>query len=223
MTNIAALDIIIRREIDEFARSGWMSHVLDSESWFDEPDGKLTVVRKQNVAAAYDIIRRQVYRNLIERQAHLYRALLLPIHFDIDTLFQGEQDFGAFWTSCSEVASFYRPRRNYQTTHQMPEAGFARIIEIDAVEPEDVDWVATVGCRLGNPCLNEVRLVPGTKKRAVQVFTSLYGSNDDDRKQSNGPILIRATPPVRGIIPIPEGPGFLENFRMLCRAEGCTW
>jgi hypothetical protein len=220
MTDITSLDIIIRREIDEFARSGWMNHVLDCDSWFDDPDGKLTVVRKQNVAAAYAIIRRQLHRTLIERRAHLYRALLLPIHFDIDTLFQGEQDFGVFWTSCGDTASYYRPRRNYQSKHQMPEAGFARVVEIDAVAPKDIDWVATVGCRLGNPPLSEVRLVPGTRKKALQVSTSCYGT--DEVSDGSGPVLIQATPPVAGVIPIPEGPGFLVNFRMLCNAEAST-
>jgi hypothetical protein len=213
------LDPLIRSEINEFVRFGWMEHVLSRESWWDAQDGKLKIVRRQNIAVAYNAVRRQIHRELIEQRVSIYRALLLPVDFDVASLLDHEQDFGIFWTSCSETASFYKPRRNYQSKHPMPEEGLVRVVKVDAVGIEDVDWVATTGCRLSNPTLSEVRLVAGTKKQASNVFDSLCGTHFDGLGPSQ-PSLIRSTPPVAGIVPVPEGPGFLKNFRALCRAEG---
>lgn len=194
-----------RAEIDHFIATGWMDYVLARDSWWYTDDDKLKIVRRQNIATAYTLTRNRLHLNLTQGK-FLYRALLLSDNFDLNSLRAGLQDFGLFWTCSRECAEQYIPRRCYQTRHPMPAQGFVHVVQI-AASPDDIDWTATVGCHLSNPCLEEFRLLPGTLKQAV----SAYRSNNSEQ----GSTLIQATQPVPGIMPIPEGPGFIENFKSL--------
>lgn len=92
----------------------------------------------------------------------------------------------------------------------MPELGIPYVIRVDDVAMEGIDWIATIGCRLTNPTLSEVRLKPGILKIAFGISRA-WGF--DDRP-------VCSTPPVPGILPVAEGPGFIENFAALNVAEG---
>ncbi len=211
-------ELTIRAEIDEFSRSGWMDHVLSADSyWIDPVSDRLRKIRRQNVAAAYRDVRLRLHADLTVRSARLYRTLLFPVDFDVSSLLGTEQDFGRFWTSEIDVALNYTPRRCYQSRHPMPAKGFGTVIVIDNARPDEISWVETVGCQLGNHGLSEVRLLPGTMKRATGTYATLHGQNARDDDSSR---VICSKPPVPGIVPIPEGPGFLENFRKLCQADG---
>lgn len=211
MKEIELLDhATIRSEIDQFSASGWMRYVIECESWWTPKGGGLARVRRQTAAHAYSETRQALHEQFV-KSPFLYRTLLLAAEFDRSSLTDSDQDYGRFWTSCPGVATDYIPRRCYQTKHPMPEVGTPWVVKIGPVSSENIDWIATVGCQLSNPGLSEVRLKPDVKMRAIQLFPTY----DDD-----GLRLLRSTPPVAGIMPIPEGPGFPENFKLLNQAEG---
>jgi hypothetical protein len=200
---------MVRAALAEFASSGWMAHVMARDSWWTTPDGRLLPVRRQHAPDAFveTFIRT---RQFIGDGITLYRTLLLADNFDVSTFMDRYHEFGLFWTSCLSTAMTFKPRRSYQTRHPMPVVGNRYVVEVENVSQEEIDLVATVGCRLANPVLDEVRLKPGIMKRARRVF--LACDFDEDARW-------RSTPPVPGIAPLPEGPGFSENLRLLEEME----
>jgi hypothetical protein len=192
-----------RDELDEFIHSGWMGYVLRREARWFNVDGVLKFVRRSNAPVAFQEVRLALHKDFLKSPA-LYRTLLLSEDFDHTTLMTGVHDFGRYWTSEVSVAHEYRPRRSYQRDHPMPEVGVPYVVRINDVKPDDVDWIATVGCQLTNPELNEVRLKPGMQKIATSISRA-WGFDQ----------AVRSTPPVPGILPVPEGPGFIENFAAL--------
>lgn len=192
----------IRAQINQFFKSGWADYVLQADGrWFDAND-KLRQVRRNNIHEAF-------YDTYEKAKAHLnmggnlYRTLLLNDAAEAAKLATGLQDFGLFWTSCMDTAETFQPRRQYQTQHPMPEKGRAFVVKVSTVTQSDVDWIATVGCQLTNPMLSEFRLMPGTLFQADDVYQSPQQS------------IIFSTPNQKEVAPVPEGPGFIENFRQL--------
>lgn len=199
----------VRTELDEFVRSGWMDYVLRADGWWYTPDGVLKSIRRSNAPIAFQETRLALLDDLLKSPT-LYRTLLLAEDYDRAALLNVPYDFGRYWTNDRSVAHEYRPRRCYQTDHIMPELGIPYVVCVDDVAMDDIDWIATIGCRLTNPTLNEVRLKPGQLKIASSISRA-WGF--DDR-------TIRSTPPVPGILPVAEGPGFIENLAALNVAEG---
>lgn len=197
----------VRLELDEFIRSGWMDYVLRVGGWWNS-DGCLKSIRRSNLPEAYQQTRQAAFGGLY-RSRTLYRTLLLPEDFDPRTMLGSAHCFGRYWTDEPGIAHEYRPRRCYQDDHTMPEKGVAYVVCVDTFAPEDVDWIGTVGCRLTNPTLSEVRLKPGTVKVASSISRA-WGFDDQ---------LIASTPAVTGIMPVAEGPGFIENLAALNSLE----
>ncbi|TLX17194.1 hypothetical protein [Rhizobium sp. MHM7A] len=181
-----------------------MDYVLRADGWWYTGDGALKSIRRSNAPIAFQETRLLLRDDLLKSPT-LYRSLLLAKDYDYAALLNVPYDFGRYWTNDCSVAHEYRPRRCYQTDHPMPETGIPYVVRIDDVAMDDVDWIATIGCRLTNPTLNEVRLKPGLSKIASSISRA-WGF--DDR-------TVRSTPPVPGILPVAEGPGFLENFTAL--------
>lgn len=200
----------LRSELDEFVRTGWMDYVVRAGGWWDTPEGKLKQVRRNSIPAAYYSTRLQLEKELC-RTNTLYRTLLLSEDFDLTVMLDQPYDFGLFWTNDISVAHSYRPRRCYQTEHIMPVAGIPCVVAVNDIQPTDIDWISSVGCRLTNPTLCEFRMRSGTKKIASSVRPAW---RDDDT------LLVTSTPPVDGIWPVPEGPGFIENFALLNKSDG---
>lgn len=201
------LPALLRLELDEFIRSGWMDYVLRVGGWWDS-DGCLKPIRRGNLPEAYQHTRQAAFDDLLQSRT-LYRTLLLPEDFDPGTMLGSAHYFGRYWTDEPGIAHEYRPRRCYQKDHSMPDTGVAYVVCVDTVVPEDIDWIATVGCRLTNPTLSEVRLKP----EALKVASSI------SRAWGFGDQLIASTPPVAGIEPVAEGPGFIENLAALNSVE----
>ena len=200
-------NLLLRSELDEFIRSGWMGYVLQVGGWW-ESDGRLKPIRKSNLHEAYYQTRQELLEGLV-RSGTLYRTLLLPKDFDAGAMLSAPSYFGRYWTDNQSVAHEYKPRRCYQAEHPMPQKGIVYVVRVDTVVTADIDWIATVGCRLTNPILNEVRLKPGTLKMATSISRA-WGFDEE---------LVAATPSVVGITPMAEGPGFVENLAALSAAD----
>ncbi len=201
------LPTLIRLELDEFIRSGWMDYVLRVGGWWDS-DGCLKSIRRSNLPEAYQQTRQAVFDDLLKSRT-LYRTLLLREDFDLRTMLGSARYFGRYWTDEAGIAHEYRPRRCYQNDHPMPEIGVAHVVCVETVAPEDIDWIATVGCRLTNPTLREVRLKPDTLKVASSISRA-WGFDDQ---------LIASTPVVPGVMPVAEGPGFIKSLEALNSVE----
>jgi hypothetical protein len=199
----------IRAELHDFVHSGWMDYVVRAGGWWYTADGGLKSIRRNNVPIAFQETKLALLNDLVKSPT-LYRSLLLAEDYDLSTLLNVPYDFGRYWTNDSSTAHQYRPRRRYQTAHPMPDVGIPYVVRVDDISIEDIDWVATIGCQLTNPTLNEVRLKPGLLKVASSI-TRAWGFADT---------RVRSTPPVPGILPVAEGPGFIENFAALNLAEG---
>jgi hypothetical protein len=197
----------LRTEFDSFVRTGWMAYVLQVGGWWVD-NGCLNPIRRNNLPEAYQQIRQVVFDDLLQSRT-LYRTLLLPEDFDPGSMLSSARYFGRYWTDDPGVAHEYRPRRCYQTDHPMPDKGVVYVVCVKGVVPNDIDWIATVGCRLTNPTLSEVRLKPGTQVMATSISRA-WGFDDQ---------LIASTPPCVGIAPVAEGPGFIENLAALNSAE----
>lgn len=202
------VQVAVRAELDDFVRSGWMDYVLRAEGWWYTDDGVLKSIRRSNAPIAFQETRRMLLNDLLQSPT-LYRTLLLAEDFDHGALLNVLYDFGRYWTNDCSVAHEYRPRRCYQTDYIMPELGIPYVVRVDGVAMDDIDWIATIGCRLTNPTLNEVRLKPGQLKIASSISRA-WGFADR---------TVRSTPPVPGILPVAEGPGFIENLAALNVAE----
>jgi hypothetical protein len=197
----------VRWELDEFIRSGWWDYVLRANGWWDN-NGVLKPIRRSNLPTAYQQTRLAAFDDLVASPV-LYRTLLLAEDSDPNTLLNTPHHFGRYWTNDPCVAHEYRPRRCYQTDHSMPVVGIVYVVRVDSFVPEDIDWIATVGCRLTNPTLSEVRLKSGVVKTATSI-SKAWGFDDQ---------LVASTPPLAGIVPVAEGPGFIENLAALNSME----
>lgn len=202
-------DAAIRVELNEFVRSGWMDYVLLAGGWWHTADGVLKSTRRNNMPIAFQETRLALLDDLM-KSSTLYRTLLLTEDYDLSTLRTVPYEFGRYWTNDSSIAHEYRPRRCYQTDHPMPDVGIPYVVRLDDVSMSDIDWVATTGCRLTNPSLKEVRLRPRLLKGASSISRA-WGFDD---------MPVRSTPPVPGIFPVAEGPGFIENIAALNLVEG---
>ncbi len=193
----------LRQELTSFYTTGWSDYVLKAGGWWFEGD-KLKTLRRQNLPQAFNTLRLRICTEISSSNS-LLRTLLLPDVATGEQLKGVRQDFGIFWTLDRGVAFDFKPRRCYQDHHPMPDKGEIFIVEISDIKNDDIDWVATVGCQITNPMLREIRLKPGILKAATHVF---HVSNPEGE-------LTRSIPAHPYVKPVPEGPGFLDNFRAL--------
>jgi hypothetical protein len=194
----------LRQEVEIAISKGWLDHVLSGVRWWFDAHGEMRPIRRQNFWQAYVDMRMQIADKLKTGRT-LHRTLLLADDFNVATLTETSQDYGVFWTLSRDVADYYHPRRFYQCDHPMPVSGYPYVVTINDVLEDEVDWVASVCCQLGNPQLEEIRLRRGVQKKAIQVQRGFAGEGRTIRS-ARMPTLSPA---------IPEGPGFIDNFRWL--------